>query len=319
MRTLAPRRRAAVAASLLTGLALVAGPAQAVSVADPAPADSSCDPATSARTTNREPDGPTYSQRQLLRIDRELTQSLGDARTSTTARTGLELRVPVHVHVIRDDANPGPSEKKVRRQLEVMDDAFAGGQSAESSSSRFTFRLATYERVNKKTWRSLVMGSPEDAEMRRALHEGDAGDLNLYFLTPTDPEGRNIVLGWSTSPWQVKDDPKLDGVVIHEGSVPGGDLVGYDRGDTAVHEVGHWLGLLHTFEGGCSEPNDLVDDTPAQGEPSSTCEGVKDTCDLPGDDPVHNFMDYAVDACMNQFTKGQVSRMTDNWLAYRTP
>ncbi len=319
MRSFAPRRRAALVVTLLAALAAVAGPAGAAPVAEPAPG-STCDPAPAARTTTREPDGPTYTQRQLLRIDRQLEASLGGTGTTTaTARTGLELRVAVHVHVIRDDADRGPSEKKVRRQLEVLDDAFAGGQSAESSASRFTFRLATYERVHNDKWRNLAMGSAEDTAMRRALHQGDEGDLNLYLLAPTDPDARNVVLGWSTSPWQVEDDLKLDGVVIHEGSLPGGELASYDRGDTAVHEVGHWLGLLHTFEGGCTEPNDLVKDTPAQGEPSSTCEGVKDTCDLPGDDPVHNFMDYAVDACMNQFTSGQVSRMTDNWLAYRTP
>jgi hypothetical protein len=275
---------------------------------------------SAARTTSREPDRPTYSQRQLLRIDRALADSLqGSTSTTTTARTGLELRVAVHVHVIRDDSDRGPSEKRVRRQLDVLDDAYAGGQSAEGSASRFTFRLASYERVHNNKWRNLVMGSAEDADMRRSLHQGDEGDLNLYLLTPTDPERRNVVLGWSSAPWQVEDDPKLDGVVVHEESLPGGDLTSYNRGDTAVHEVGHWLGLLHTFEGGCSDPNDLVEDTPAEGQPSTTCEGVKDTCDMPGDDPVHNFMDYAVDACMNQFTSGQVSRMTDNWLAYRTP
>jgi hypothetical protein len=167
------------------------------------------------------------------------------------------------------------------------------------------------------------MGSREDRQMRRSLHRGDAADLNLYLLRPTDPTGQNVVLGWSSSPWQVDGDVRLDGVTAHQGTLPGGSLPtndrSYDRGDTVVHEVGHWLGLLHTFEGGCSEENDLVEDTPAEAEPSTTCEGVKDTCELPGDDPVHNFMDYAVDACMDMFTPGQVSRMTDNWLAYRTP
>jgi hypothetical protein len=303
----------------VAALAAVAAPAGAAPVPDRVVPASACEPAVAARTTSRAPDGPTYTPRQLLRIDRQLTDSLSATRTTTTMRTGLELRVAVHVHVIRDDDDRGPSEKRVRRQLEVLDDAFAGGQSAESSASRFTFRLASYERVHNDKWRNLAMGSAEDTAMRRALHKGDEGDLNLYLLAPTDPDARNVVLGWSTSPWQAADALLLDGVVIHEGSLPGGDLTSYDRGDTAVHEVGHWLGLLHTFEGGCTEPNDLVKDTPAEGEPSITCEGVKDTCDLPGDDPVHNFMDYAVDACMNQFTAGQVSRMTDNWLAYRTP
>jgi hypothetical protein len=141
--------------------------------------------------------------------------------------------------------------------------------------------------------------------------------LNIYVNRTAVPG--QVLLGFSTFPWQRAWRRGLDGVTVSDASLPGGQALGYNHGDTVIHETGHWLGLLHTFEGGCTEPNDLVKDTPAEGEPSITCEGVKDTCDLPGDDPVHNFMDYAVDACMNQFTAGQVSRMTDNWLAYRTP
>jgi pregnancy-associated plasma protein-A len=318
-----PRRRTPLVAAAAVALALLALPAHAAPARDAASPEEPCSGGSAARTAGRAADGPTYTPRRLRRIDRDLTQALADQglrrQSTATARTGLELRIAVHVHVIRGDGARGPKQKRVRRQLDVLDDAYNGGQSADNASTRFSFRLASFERVRNLEWRHASMGSPEDRQMRRTLHLGDAADLNLYVLSPVDPSGQGVVLGWSSSPWQLDGDVRLDGVAVHEESLPGGSLYSYGRGDTAVHEVGHWLGLLHTFEGGCSEPNDLVADTPAQGEPSTTCEAVKDTCALPGEDPVHNFMDYAVDACMDMFTPGQVSRMTDNWLAYRTP
>lgn len=80
---------------------------------------------------------------------------------------------------------------------------------------------------------------------------------------------------------------------------------------TMPHECGHYFGLLHTFEGGCTG-GDQVDDTPAQddGDNIFQCNDNLDTCtDDPGNDPVHNIMNYASDACVNEFTPGQDDRM----------
>ncbi len=58
-----------------------------------------------------------------------------------------------------------------------------------------------------------------------------------------------------------------DGCNVLLASMPGGGMYQYDQGKTAVHEVGHWFGLLHTFEGmSCSSANrgDYVDDTPQE-------------------------------------------------------
>jgi hypothetical protein len=89
-----------------------------------------------------------------------------------------------------------------------------------------------------------------------------------------------------------------------------------NEGDTGAHEVGHWLGLFHIFEGGCSQPNDEVSDTPAALK-SFVC-SIDDSCaGDPGLDPIENFMNYTPDYCMYRFTSGQSSRMDSMFARYR--
>lgn len=265
-------------------------------------------------------DDRDYTARQLRLIDRRLARALDTQRLSAGgARFGLSLRIPVHVHVIDGNRVKGPSRKRVLRQLEVLNAAYGGAQSAEGLDSRFRFYLASFERTRNQDWYTATMFDRDDRQLRRTLHRGGPRSLNLYVAAPRDPRSGGRILGWSSVPWRTARFLPLDGVTVHQATLPGGRFRGYNHGDTAVHEVGHWLGLFHTFEGGCSRRNDRVADTPAEADPSIGCPVGKDTCAAVGVDPVRNFMDYSFDTCMNVFTPGQVSRMMDNWLAYRTP
>lgn len=177
--------------------------------------------------------------------------------------------------------------------------------------------------------------------MKTALRKGTYQTLNVYFQTDlqaspgeTGRHGRrgasdlsSSVLGFCTLPEprinasSSRADYIKDGCNVLAKTMPGGSLDLYNRGGTAIHEIGHWNGLLHTFQGeSCSadNPGDYIADTPRQSSPTDGCPTRKDSCpDSPGLDPIHDFMDYSSDVCYETFTPGQARRMRNMWASMR--
>jgi Pregnancy-associated plasma protein-A len=239
------------------------------------------------------------------------------------ARPNGSVRIDVHFHGVTDRGGHGfVSKKRFKRQIKVLNKAFAGRTGPKAVDTPFRFRLASIDRVKKSKWSnadpSTKLGRKRHRAMQRALHVGDARDLNVYTVGPKFP-----LLGYAYFPSNYQRFPKLDGVVLLSGSLPGGFAdfgpgVVYNKGDTATHEVGHWLNLHHTFQGSCSRLNDYVTDTDRQfaGVNVFACDPSLDTCrpfDSSSRDPVKNFMNYTDDPCMNQFTRGQRERMNTAW------
>jgi len=215
--------------------------------------------------------------------------------------------VDVYFHVITNTSGQGNvSDARIAQQMTVLNSAFAG--------TRFTFRLVGTDRTANNSWYTTTGGSSETS-MKAALRRGSADDLNIY----SNNMGGGY-LGWATFPSDYASFPSYDGVVILHDTIPGGAPSTYNEGDTATHEVGHWLGLYHTFQSGCNANNDFVADTPAEKSPAYGCPTGRDTCTgskYPGVDPITNFMDYTDDSCMFLFSPNQGTRMGEQWLAFR--
>jgi len=254
---------------------------------------------SAARGTSREPGN--------------MSQWMGEVPRSALAKVAAKagvVSIPIYFHVITDGANGQVSDTTINNQIVALNKSYSGQLGGVRTG--FRFRVAGVDHTNNAAWYAVNPGDPAERQMKRALHTGGPEVLNVYTASGGD------YLGWATFPSSYASKPWYDGIVIDYRSMPGGPYgTHFSLGLTLTHESGHWLGLYHTFQGGCSPTGDLVDDTPAEKTPTSGCPTRKDTCNKPGKDPVHNFMDYSYDSCYTQFTAGQRDRMQDQWNYFR--
>ena len=245
--------------------------------------------------------------------------SLNETLTEVAAQRGrgvnFQENVPTWVHVVHHaDGTGNVSNQAINDQIQVLNMTFGGFEGGYPTG--FSFLLAGVTRTPNTAWYLAGPSTSSERAMKRALRQGGDETLNIYLTTA------GVYLGWAYYPNQTehKGSAYLDGIVVDWESMVGTSTRyagAYDQGETATHEAGHWLNLAHTFEGGCNNWGDHVDDTPPMLVPTNGCPAGKDTCSEPGLDPIHNYMDYSYDACYTEFTAGQTARMQDAWAFWR--
>ncbi|BCJ59340.1 zinc metalloprotease [Micromonospora endophytica] len=306
---------------LLPAAATTASPTTGSATAADVHADEVCEDGSDALARARggeakhDPNELTMAQLQQRESEfadllQERAKRVGQ-RTLSAQAAAASVTIPVVVHVIqRDSTRAGGNipDSMINSQISVLNQAFSGATGGASTA--FAFQLQSINRVTNSAWYPIRQGTTAERQMKTQLRQGTKATLNIYLGALS-----NDLLGWATFPQTTLN--VMDGVVVLSESLPGGTATNYNQGDTGTHEVGHWLNLYHTFQGGCSGQGDQVADTPAEASFASGCPTGRDTCPAPGLDPITNFMDYSYDSCMYQFTPGQATRMINAWNTYR--
>ena len=319
-------RAAALASSAVLGaglsIAALTPPASALQVAERA---TPCfDPASAgARGAERALDHRDLTARQVRAIEAR-TKRILERKSASTAATATALNskasIPVYFHEMLSSSGAGNvSRPQLDAQLAVLNQTYGSadanepaGATAPDTGVRFVFGGA--DEYKNNTWHT----DKQSTQYRSRTRLGGKNALNIWLVDFN-------YLGIATFPWDYARNPGVDGIRVQYNSLPRSSspapgyqaIANYDLGETATHEVGHWLGLYHTFQGGCTSTNDEVGDTPEQSSSTSGCPAGRDSCSLPGLDPIHNYMDYSYDSCYYQFSAGQSTRMDQMWTAYR--
>jgi pregnancy-associated plasma protein-A len=228
---------------------------------------------------------------------------------ASSAQSPLGGTVQVAFHVIWNGVEGDVTDAQIEAQVAEMNLDFAGVYGGYDTGYRFV--LTSIDRTLNASWFTMAMGSNDEKRAKETLAIDPTHHINIYTA-------KIAALGWSTFPWGVAENDVHQGLVVHYGSLPGGNQTNFNLGRTVTHEAGHYFGLFHTFFTGCNEPNDYVVDTPEQATQTSGCpDEVVDSCPSPGPDPVHNYLDYSYDACYQGFTAGQDERMDMMLTTYR--
>lgn len=289
------------------------------------------------RSNGRRCGAPDRDMREMLfgstSIPMPSDCSSSSSNPTTDYAPGPLLEIPVVVHILMDDTCTDGiiSDAMVQSQIDILNEDFlalAGSNGANGTDAQIRFALATEDPLgqpatgitrscnslwfndNGSYWNSLAW----DPNRFLNIYTNTAGGFLGYVpFLPADAGGSLV------------GDPSDRVVILWSAFGRDSSAVPYDQGRTATHEVGHYLGLEHTFnpQGSCGSatpPNcysdgDLLCDTLVEASPRFGCPTDPQSCASP--DPYHNYMDYTDDLCMEELTVEQIRRTRCSLQHYR--
>ena len=250
--------------------------------------------------------------------------------------------VPVVVHVVHNNGAENISDAQIQSQISVLNEDFRRITSSRGEGAgvdtQIEFCLATLDpsgnpttginRVVSSTYTDLNINT-EDGGLKSLIHWDENSYLNIYVVQRicTGSGTGCGILGYA----YFTNAGAIDGVVCGYNYFGTADLddgsfvlsAPYNLGRTMTHEVGHWVNLYHTFQGGCTNNDcdvdgDRVCDTPPVNPENYGCPTGTNSCSTDDndlsfsfpdrDDYIDNYMDYTDDACMSRYTQGQADR-----------
>jgi hypothetical protein len=207
-------------------------------------------------------------------------------------RDNSSIVVPVYMHAVVNSNTTADvlNDRVFQTQIDVLNDRFAPHDISFTLQGTARTVDDEYSKgTSSRDWMGFAFQN----------RKGDYTTLNMFYVTDQDPATGGSCSYPTPNGGGNMISVRMDFCTMQAYSVPGGTYNGREYlGEISVHEVGHWFGLLHTFEGkNCTGPGDYVDDTPAESVGIMyACDVGRDSCpDQPGLDPIYNFMDYAGD------------------------